>query len=256
MKKTVTIMIMSVLMAGMASAQQDTMYIHMTSGAVVKYGVNAIDSITFYPGSGGNFVTDIDGNVYTIVVIGSQSWLGQNLKTTRYNDGTPIPLQTSASVWDTLTSHAYCWYDNNAAYKEPYGALYNWHVTNAAGNGGKNPCPVGWHVPHDDEWTALTDYLGGTAVAGGKLKEAGTAHWLPPNSGATNETGFTALPGGFRGTAASFVQMGAQGNWWTSYGHPTFGSSAYYRSMASHVASVYRGHIGKTFGMSIRCIMD
>lgn len=246
---------MSVLMAGPAGAQQDSMYVHLAGGAVVKYAVSDIDSIIFYAGGGGNFVTDIDGNVYTIVEIGSQKWLGQNLKTTRYNDGTPIPLQPTAGIWDTLSTHAYCWYDNNIAFKDPYGALYNWHVTNVDGNGGKNPCPVGWHVPDDDEWTALTDYLGGHAVAGNKLKESGTTHWDPPNSGATNESGFTALPGGNRGTGGAFAVMGSQGNWWTTTAHPTFGS-VYYRSMASHSASVYRHHLGKTFGMSIRCIMD
>jgi uncharacterized protein (TIGR02145 family) len=255
MKRIITIILMSVLMAGPAGAQQDSMYVHLASGTVVKYAVSDIDSIIFYAGGGGNFVTDIDGNVYTIVEIGSQKWLGQNLKTTRYNDGTPIPLQPTAGIWDTLSTHAYCWYDNNIAFKDPYGALYNWHVTNADGNGGKNPCPVGWHVPHDDEWTALTDYLGGQAVAGNKLKEAGTTHWDPPNSGATNETGFTALPGGKRGTGSAFVVMGSEGSWWTSYAHPTYGS-AYYRSMGFASAGVYRSHLGKTFGMSIRCIMD
>jgi uncharacterized protein (TIGR02145 family) len=256
MKRIATIIIMSVLMAGMAMAQGDTMYIHLKNGTIVNYPVSDIDSIVFYGGGGGNTVTDIDGNVYTIVEIGTQSWLGQNLKTTRYNDGTPIPLQTVASIWDTLSSHAYCWYDNNASNKEPYGALYNWHVTNSAGNGGKNPCPVGWHVPDDDEWTALTDYLGGLSVAGGKLKEAGTAHWTPPNSGATNETGFTALPGGNRGTGGTFVTIGDKGNWWTTYAHPTFHSSAYYRSMGYASAGVYRGYMGKSLGMSIRCIKD
>jgi uncharacterized protein (TIGR02145 family) len=256
MKKIVTLIILAIFMAAFTSAQQDTMYIHLKTGSIVHYVINDIDSIVFYGGGGGNTVTDIDGNVYTIVQIGSQTWLGQNLKTTHYNDGTPIPLQTAGSVWDTLSTHAYCWYDNNISNKEPYGALYNWHVTNAAGNGGKNPCPVGWHVPDDDEWTALTDFLGGASVAAGKLKETGTAHWNPPNTGATNETGFTALPGGFRGTAASFVQIGDQGNWWTTYGHPTFTSSAYYRSMSFSSAGVYRSIMGKTLGMSIRCIQD
>jgi len=256
MKKIITSIILTVLMAAFASAQQDTMYIHLKTGSIVHYLVNDIDSIVFYGGGGGNTVTDIDGNAYTIVQIGSQAWLGQNLKTTRYNDGTPIPLQTAATVWDTLSTHAYCWYDNNINNKEPYGALYNWHVTNASGNGGKNPCPVGWHVPDDDEWTALTDFLGGASTAAGKLKETGTAHWNPPNTGATNETGFTALPGGFRGTAALFVQMGDQGNWWSADGHPTYGSSAYYRSMSFSSAGVYRSIMGKTLGMSIRCIQD
>ncbi|HRW67942.1 fibrobacter succinogenes major paralogous domain-containing protein [Lentimicrobium sp.] len=255
MKRIVAFFTMSVLLAGMAMAQNETMYIHLKTGAIANYPVNDIDSIVFYDGGGGNSVTDIDGNVYIIIEIGPQSWLGQNLKTTRYNDGTPIPLQTDAGIWDTLSTHAYCWYENDIAYKEPYGALYNWHVINMAENGGKNVCPIGWHVPEDDEWTALTDYLGGHTVAGGKLKEAGTTHWTPPNSGATNETGFTALPGGERGTGGAFAVMDSEGNWWTAYAHPTYGS-AYYRSMGFASASVYRTHLSKTFGMSIRCISD
>ncbi len=256
MKKSLSIICICLFICGLSHAQDDTMYVHQSSGLVTKIAVAVIDSIVFYPSESPNVVVDVDGNVYTIVQIGAQSWLGQNLKVTHYNDGTPIPLQTDPDIWDTLTNHAYCWYDNNIANKEPYGALYNWFVTNSAVNGGKNPCPVGWHVPDDDEWTALTDYLGGSAVAGGKLKEAGTVHWEPPNSGATNETGFTALPGGNRGTGASFVLMGTQGNWWTAFGHPTFTSSAYYRSMSSSSVTVYRSYLGKTFGMSIRCIRD
>lgn len=256
MKKKITLVILTVLLAAYAGAQQDTMYIHLTGGVIVKYAVSTIDKIIFNDNRGGNTITDIDGNVYTILEIGSQSWLGQNLKTTRYNDGTPIPQQTVASLWVSLSTPAYCWYDNHSSNKEPYGAFYNWHVTNAAGNGGKNPCPVGWHVPDDTEWTTLIDYLGGKTVTGGKLKEEGTLHWKPPNSGATNVTGFTALPGGFRGTAGSFVEMGKQGSWWSSDGHPTFTSSAYYRSMSAASAGVYRHYLGKAFGMSIRCIKD
>lgn len=256
MKRIINIIIMSVLIAGPACAQQDSMYVHLNSGTLTKYAVSDIDSIVFYAGGGGNTVTDIDGNVYSIVEIGSQTWLGQNLKTTRYNDGTPIPLQTDASIWGTLNTHAYCWYDNDINHKEPYGALYNWYVGSAANNGGKNPCPTGWHVPADDEWTALTDYLGGTATAGGKLKEAGTAHWSSPNAGATNETGFTALPGGYRGTGGIFAEMGSQGLHWSSDEHATYTSSGYYRSMSYSSASVFRNYLGKTYGMSIRCIKD
>ncbi len=256
MKKIITIIMMSALIAGPTSAQQDSMYVHLISGMVVKYAISDIDSIIFYAGGGGNTITDYDGNVYTIVEIGSQSWLGQNLKTTHYNDGTPIPLQTVALIWDTLSTNAYCWYDNDISNKEPYGALYNWYVGNSAVNGGKNPCPAGWHVPDDDEWTALTDYLGGASVSGGKLKEAGTAHWFTPNSGATNETGYTALPGGFRGTGGAFCELGKKGMWWTTYGHPTFTSSGYYRSMSFSSPGVYRSNMGKSLGMSIRCIKD
>ncbi len=144
-------------------------------------------------------VTDIDNNHYEAVRIGSQLWMAENLKTTRYNDGTPIPLVTDSLEWDNLVTPAYCWYRNDpVTYGETYGALYNLHVVSTG-----ILCPSGWHVPSDAEWTVLSDYLGGESVAGGKLKEAGTTHWYTPNAGATNETGFTALPGGIREAANS-----------------------------------------------------
>ena len=145
-------------------------------------------------------VTDFDGNVYYTVTIGSQVWLAGNLKTVKYNDGTDIPLVTDKTAWGALTTPGYCWLNNDkATNKDTYGALYNYYVVDPAANGGKNVCPTGWKVPTNDEWTALTTYLNGEAAAGGKLKEAGTAHWQTPNTGATNETGFTALPAGGRG---------------------------------------------------------
>ena len=256
MKKIFTILIFLGFIMNFSYAQHDTMYVHQTTGMIMKLAINKIDSIIFYPTAGPNTVTDVDGNVYTIVVIGTQSWLGQNLKTTRFNDGQAISLVTNNNTWDTLTNPAYCWYDNNQAYKEPYGALYNWYAVDPASNGGKNICPEGWHVPSDEEWTALTNSLGGANVAGGLLKESGTAHWNPPNTGATNETGFTALPGGYRGTAGSFVEMGVDGRWHSSTGHPTFMGSAYYRNMTSNSAQVYRHYLGKKMGFSVRCLKD
>jgi uncharacterized protein (TIGR02145 family) len=142
-------------------------------------------------------VTDGDGNVYNTVTIGTQIWMKGNLKTMKFNYGTSIPNVTDNTTWAGLTSAAYCWYNNDAAtYKTTYGALYNWYAVDVASNDGKNVCPAGWHIPSDAEWTTLTDYLGGASVAGSKLKETGTTHWLSPNTGATNESGFTALPGG------------------------------------------------------------
>ena len=139
-------------------------------------------------------VTDYDGNHYSSVLIGSQIWMAENLKTIKYNDGTAIPLVTDATEWSNLTTHGYCWYNNDeATYGDTYGALYNWYTVETG-----NLCPTGWHVPTDAEWTELIDYLGGESVAGGKLKETGTTHWNSPNPGATNETGFTTLPGGYR----------------------------------------------------------
>jgi len=181
-----------------------------------------IDSLKIFEDAAGNLpllvelekvieltVTDIDGNVYHTVPIGTQVWMVENLKTTRYNDGTPIPNVTDNTAWAYLTTPGYCWYNNDlATYKNTYGALYNGYTVDLYSNGGKNVCPTGWHVPSFDEFATLTTYLGGVAVAGGKLKETGTTHWTAPNTGATNETGFTALPGGFRNNYSSFYLIG------------------------------------------------
>ncbi|MBI5010148.1 MAG: fibrobacter succinogenes major paralogous domain-containing protein, partial [Bacteroidia bacterium] len=137
-------------------------------------------------------VSDIDGNVYQTVTIGTQVWMKENLKTTKLNDGIALPNVIDNAAWAALTTTGYCWYNNDATtYKSTYGALYNWYAVNTG-----KLCPIGWHVPSDDEWTLLTTFRGGYSVAGGKLKETGTLHWTSPNTGATNETGFTALPGG------------------------------------------------------------
>jgi len=156
-------------------------------------------------------ITDKDGNVYTSVTIGSQVWMVENLKTTKYNDGTAIPNVTDNTAWAHLTTGAYCWYNNDISNKTSYGALYNWYTVNTG-----KLCPTGWHVPSGAEWTTLVDYLGGWEINGGKLKEAGTTHWQSPNLGATNETGFTGLPGSDRSyNDGLFTDMGRFGFWWS-----------------------------------------
>ena len=158
---------------------------------------------------------DADGNSYGTVTIGNQTWMAENLKTTKYKDGTAIPNVTVDAAWAALTSGAYCYYKNNVGtdYGATYGALYNWYAVNTG-----NLCPTGWHVPTTAEWTTLTDYLGGLSVAGGKLKETGTTHWLTPNTGATNAFGFTALAGGMRyDNNGSFWDLYEYaGYWWSS----------------------------------------
>src|SRR5664280_1993486 len=167
-------------------------------------------------------ITDVDGNIYNTVTIGTQTWMAENLKTTKYNDGTAIPLVTDNSAWATLTTGAYSNYSDNPSNSTTYGRLYNGYVvdnnaaTKVASNGGKNVCPTSWHVPTDAEWITLTTYLGGGSVAGGKLKETGTTHWTTPNTGATNETGFTALPGGYRSTNGAYNNFEDYGYWWSS----------------------------------------
>ena len=190
MKKHFTIIII-IFISAFALNAQDTMFVHQSAGNVSYFLVNEIDSIVFYgQGSTGNTVVDFDGNVYPIVTIGTQEWLGKNLKTTHLNDGTPIFNPTSN--YDTISvTPSYVWYNNDIANKPIYGAMYNWHVSIL-----DNICPIGWHVPSESEWTTLVDFAGGENVAGGKLKETGIAHWDTPNTGATDEYGFTALPAG------------------------------------------------------------
>lgn len=153
------------------------------------------NEVVFKTASGITSVTDIDENIYNTVQIGTQTWLKENLKTTRYRDGSTIANITDQTAWAALTTGAYCWYDNDGVTnKNTYGALYNYYAIIDS----RNLCPTGWHVPSDVEWTALSNYLGGDKVSAGKLKEAGTTHWLNPNIGADNSSGFTALPCGYR----------------------------------------------------------
>ncbi len=192
---------------------------------------------------------DADSNYYPVVIIGTQTWMAKNLKTTRYNDNTKIPSATDNSVWVNSTTPAYCWYNNNGAtYKNLYGALYNWYAINT-----NKLCPSGWHVPTDEEWSKMTVYLG-EDVAGGKLKETGTTHWYSPNTGATNETGFNALPGGDRADNGIFDNLGYYGNWWSASQINT--NNAWYRNMHFNTSYVYRADANLKYGFSVRCIRD
>ena len=164
---------------------------YATNSIGTAYG-NEISFVTIFPNCGA--ITDVDGNIYVTVTIGSQCWLQENLKTTKYNDMTDIPFVTGDSEWEALTTAGYCWYDNNAAdYKSAYGSLYNWYSVSVTTNGGKNVCPTGWHVPVDAEWTVLANYLGGADVGGGKLMEAGTSHWVSQWAGPWTQ--IAVLPG-------------------------------------------------------------
>jgi uncharacterized protein (TIGR02145 family) len=195
-------------------------------------------------------IMDIDGNIYNTVTIGSQVWMAENLEATRYNDGTDIPLVTDNTEWSNLTSAGYCWYDNDkATYGSTYGALYNWYTL-------ENPdlCPAGWHVPTDQEWMKMTTYLGGEKISGGKLKETGTTHWSSPNTGATNETGFTALPGGNRDNLGDFSYVGFSGYWWTA--SQVGGTFAWPRFMNYDNGSVDKFPNNKKKGFSVRCVKD
>jgi len=196
-------------------------------------------------------VSDIEGNIYKTVTIGSQTWMAENLRTTRYRDNTVIP-NVKDTAWGRLTTGIYCDYNNDASMGAKYGKLYNWYVVNDS----RNIAPIGWHVPSNQEWTTLINYLGGENWAGGKLKEAGTLNWLSPNTGGTNESGFTALPAGIRPESGLYTSnLGSDGLWWTS---TVYGNYAYrWGVKAYNSAATNSGYLSsKQSGLSIRCIKD
>ena len=200
-----------------------------------------------------DIIKDVDGNVYTSVIIGTQEWMVENLKTTRFSNGDvietthPSRLDISAEV-----SPLYQWApDDNESNISTYGRLYTGYVAIDS----RNVCPTGWHVPTDDEWMILSEFLGGSAIAGGKLKEAGTTHWAAPNTGATNETGFSSLPSG--GRPNSFCCLGNYGNYWCSY---LGGSGAWVYGLLWEMSysGSWTGHESNPLdsGWSIRCLKD
>ena len=196
-------------------------------------------------------VTDIDGNVYHTVTIGTQVWMVENLKTTKYNDGTNVPNVTFNTAWNNLATPGYCWYNNNINNKKIYGALYNWYATSTG-----KLAPKGWHVPSDEEWTTLVNYLGGEMVAGGKLKEVGTQHWKNPNTNATNESGFTGIASGLRDYVGTFnSEDNTYSAWWSLSSSTSV--LAWYRVLSFDRGSIVRSDgAGKSAGFSVRCIKD
>ena len=211
---------------------------------------------------------DIDGNVYDTVRIGTQTWMVQNLRTTHYNDGTAIPNITDATAWSTLSTPGYCWYKNDETSNKPiYGALYNWHVINTG-----KLCPKGWHVPTNDEFTVLENYLiangynydGKTSGNNYAKALASITGWsLSTNPGAIgtndypskrNATGFTARPGGYRTLDGTFALIGDAGYWWSSSENGP--SLVWYRQMYFNISNISSTYINKGVGFSIRCIKN
>jgi uncharacterized protein (TIGR02145 family) len=198
-------------------------------------------------------IQDIENNSYDTLTIGAQTWMKTNLKVTKFNDGTAIPMVKENTDWAMLSAAAYCWYNNDETmYKNTYGALYNFWVVDAKSNGGKNVCPAGWHVPTNDEWTILINFLGGEAYSGGKLKD--TLNWKVPNKGATNESGFGALPVGGRDNFGKFNSIGEYGWWWSST--ETDATNAMIQGLGFDFDGVGRGADSKKWGDAVRCLKD
>jgi uncharacterized protein (TIGR02145 family) len=193
-------------------------------------------------------MTDQCGNVYKTITIGTQTWMAENLSTSKYRNLDPIDSVLFGS-WIRETG-AFCTYNvvvpaNNLI----YGKLYNWMAVNDS----RNLAPEGWHVATDAEWTTLINYLGGFSIAGGKLKETGVTHWISPNVDATNESGFTARPGGAR-FGDTFMRLGEFANWWSATSY--LQNKAWYYYMANSAGSIMRDNQNMYCGFSVRCVKD
>ena len=197
-------------------------------------------------------ITDQQGNTYKTIVIGGREWMAENLRTSIYRNGEPITHVPDVLVWQGANDGAWVHYGSNADNECPYGKLYNWRAVNDV----RNICPAGWHVPGDVEWKALEDSLGGSQIAGQKLKSEVLRYWQCPNSFSDNSSGFSGLPGGGRIIFGGYYQAGFKGWWWTST--QLDGNLAYYRELDYNQTSVFRNNDGtdKQHGLSVRCIKD
>lgn len=214
-----------------------------------------VDDIMFNPSVTYGTMTDQEGNTYRTIAIGTQVWMAENLRTTVYRNGDPIPVITGDNQWVALTTGARCNYYNESAYVAVYGSLYNWYTVNDS----RNLAPAGWHVATDADWTTLTSFLGGENVAAKELKETGTIHWqsYDMTHNATNSSGFTALPGGFRYEiymGRTFWYMDFYGRWWSATEYDA--TEAWSREMYTGEDKVGRFESGKLYGYSVRCVKD
>jgi uncharacterized protein (TIGR02145 family) len=245
------------------------MNIFLDNGTVLQIPLSSIDSITYSLNVGGadylnptlNYgsVTDQNGNTYATIVIGAQEWMAENLRSTTYANGESIPNVTESTAWAQLTTGAWAHSENNSSFESPYGKLYNWYAVADP----RNVCPTGWHVPTEAEWSTLVNYLDPnngndgeySLVAGGMMKSTGTQYWNSPNTGATNESGFSGLSGGLRDNTGFFSGPGQyNGNWWTS--SPDGIPYAWFRSLDHSTTTILRINMDKRYGFSVRCLRD
>lgn len=196
-------------------------------------------------------VSDFDGNIYETVKIGDQTWMKENLKTTKLNNGVSIENMTDNFGWSETMSPAYCWYECVPANKDIFGGIYNYTAVSTG-----RLCPQGWHVPSIDDWNELVDYLGGIAAAGGKMKESGTEHWNSPNSDATNQSGFTGLPGGYRSFRdGAFFSVKDNASWWSTSINTS--STAWIVAITLYNTTAVQVVSGDLrYGVSVRCLKN
>ncbi|MEI7596556.1 MAG: FISUMP domain-containing protein [Bacteroidota bacterium] len=213
-----------------------------------KLSLSFIFLMFFYYTSNAQTVSDVDGNVYETVTIGTQCWMKQNLKTTKYRDGSPIELISDSIAWGNDSIGAFCYFNNKIDTINNYGALYNYY----AANNTHQLAPEGWHIPTDAEWETLVDFLG--SGTGGQLKEIGTTHWKTPNTGASNSSNFTALGAGYRGISGTYYQQTLYCSWWSTTAYSE--NSGWSHELYYISPGVLRVFSDKNYGFSIRCIKD
>lgn len=225
-----------------SSVQSGTLNNQTVSLGVIKACASSNTGLQLY---------DIDQNVYNYLPIGTQTWIQRNLNVSHYRNGDVIPQVSDPTQWANLTTGAWCYYNNDPSNASVYGKLYNWYAVNDS----RGLAPEGWHIPSDYEWTQLSNYLGGDSVAGGKLKEIGTAHWLTPNADGANSSGFTGIPGGYRTSIGTYLNLGSYGYWWSSSESNT--SYAWYRFLYYNTGNLYNDDgFSKLYGFSVRLIKD
>lgn len=200
-------------------------------------------------------MTDQEGNEYKTIVIGTQEWMAENLNTSIYRNGEAIATSLNDAGWQNTTSGAWTYYDNDPSYACPYGMLYNWYACVDA----RQLCPVGWHVPSNEEWTLLKNYLGGDAIGVGKMKTTGTIEaenglWYSPNAEATSSSGFSGAPGGNRDVSGEYFALGSVGFWWSS--SEGANSDAFYQLLFYFDSQATGGYNSKNYGFSVRCLRD
>lgn len=256
LNQTITLLFFTII--SFVAKAQDSLYVYKNGTIITKYKLSEIDSITFKNNELPQTVSDINGNVYNTVKIGSQTWMSENLKATSYNDGTVIHNVTNNDLWAQISLGAYCWYNNDIAYKDTYGALYNWHSIEQ-----NKLCPQGWHVPSDQEWKTLEITLGMTEslanLSGWRGNSEGNmlkaiTRWNSDGNG-TDTWGFKALPAGIRygnigmaGQNGVFSDIGNSASWWSS--------DAYTRYIGFNRTDIARNQDSKEFGFCIRCIKN
>ncbi|WP_395048653.1 fibrobacter succinogenes major paralogous domain-containing protein [Flavobacterium sp.] len=194
-------------------------------------------------------VSDIDGNIYNVIQIGSKTWMQKNLNVSKYRNGDIIPQITDPTQWKNTTTGAWCYYKNDINNGQIYGKLYNWYAVNDP----RGLSPQGWHISSNDEWVVLIGYLGGDMLAGYTMKELGVTHWSATTPETTNSSGFMGLPGGFSSYGA-FSGIGLTGWWWTSSQETNL--YAYMHTLYYAHGKVPTSTFEKRYGMSVRCIRN